>query len=262
MAQPVKKLTEVLEDVWFQLSSKVFIGLTILIIGGALLYVSKYLFTFTALLVARILFGLVALAGAALVGTSIYVGAEAKKRKGFEYKCPYCDKMNALEAEPTSTFDCDHCNRSIHFIGPVPVPVRSVNCPFCQTEHRVATNVHRYVCDRCNRPLELKIQGRGGSQMVAEGETETAPLNFDVLLLAADRRHEIEIAMKLQNLLVVNLPEARRLMASASTTTPLVVSHNLPQRKAEAIRRQLQDVGATSTLRPTGEGAAPPAGAR
>src|SRR5207249_9227823 len=63
---------------------------------------------------------------------------------------------------------------------------------------------------------------------------------FDVLLISVDRRHEIEVALKLQNLMVINLPEARRLMATASTTTPLVVSHGLAQRKAEAIRRQLQ----------------------
>ena len=90
-------------------------------------------------------------------------------------------------------------------------------------------------------------------------DAEEAPHNYDVLLISVDRRHEIEVAMKLQNILVVNLPEARRLMASAGTATPLVVSHALPQRKAEAIRRQLQDVGATATLRPTNEAGSPTA---
>jgi hypothetical protein len=115
------------------------------------------------------------------------------------------------------------------------------------------------VCDNCNRPLELATESRGRSATVVGGAVETGAVQqFDVLLISVDRRQENEVALKLQNLLVVNLPEARRLMATATNTAPLVVSHGLPQRKAETIRRQLQDLGATATLRPVNESARTP----
>jgi ribosomal protein L7/L12 len=254
MPNRVRKLAEVQESVWTQASSQIFSGLAIFIVAGALIYAAKYVFFGTSLQAARIFLGLVALAGLGVAGAAVYNGVEARRRRGVGFACPYCDRMNDFEAEPNESFDCEYCNRTVHFDGGVPVPVRTVNCPFCHTDHRVAVNVQRYVCDRCNRPLELATaaQARPG----AAPEPEAVPHNFDVLLISVDRRHEIEIALKLQNLLVVNLPEARRLMAGASATTPLVVSHSLAQRKAEAIRRQLQEIGATATLRPSNESAA------
>jgi ribosomal protein L7/L12 len=245
-------MVEVEESVWTQSTGKIIIGTAVLIVAGILIYASRFIFSAEALLYARILFGLLALVGLGIVGAAVYEGMQTHKKKGVEFTCPYCDKVNTFEAEPHENFDCEYCSRAVHFEDGLPVPVRLVNCPFCHTDHRVAVNVQRYVCDRCNRPLELKMAaGRAATVQAAEGDE--APHNYDVLLISVDRRHEIEIAMKLQNILVVNLPEARRLMATAGTATPLVVSHALPQRKAEAIRRQLQDVGATATLRPTND---------
>jgi ribosomal protein L7/L12 len=258
MSNPVRKMVEVEESVWTQSTGKIVIGLAIILIAGILIYASGFMFADPARLYARIGFGVVALIGLSIAGAAVYDGIQTRKQKGVAFTCPYCDKVNLFEAEPHENFDCEFCSRAVHFEDGAPVPVRLVNCPFCHTDHRVAVDVHRYVCDRCNRPLELKMApGRAATVQAAEGDE--APHNYDVLLISVDRRHEIEVAMKLQNILVVNLPEARRLMATAGTATPLVVSHALPQRKAEAIRRQLQDVGATATLRPTNDTGAPTA---
>ncbi len=256
MANPARKIVEVQESTWTQASGKIIAGLIILAVGVALVYMTKFL-NGSFVRVLQIVFALVAFSGFALVAAAVYSGVHARKLPGVGYECPYCERVNQFEAEPTESFDCDHCNRTVHFDGGVAVPVRMVNCPFCHTDHRVAINVHRYVCDRCNRPLELATQAPGARPSGAALESVSPSTTYDVLLIATDRRHEIEVAMKLQNILVVNLPEARRLMASASTNTPLVVGHALPQRKAEAIRRQLQDVGATATLRAANE-ATPP----
>ena len=255
MANPVRKIAEVQESAWTQASGKIIVGVLIFVVAAALIYAAKFALPSGTLRVVQVLLGLVALGGLGLVGASIYSALEVRKTRGASYACPYCEKDNRFEGEPTTSFDCEFCNRTVHFENGLPVPVRMVTCPFCHSDHRVATTVQRYMCDRCNRPLELAPQNRGGPSAPVAVEPE-AKLLYDVLLLATDRRHEIEIAMKLQNILVVNLPEARRLMTTASTTTPLIVSHSLPQRKAEAIRRQLQDVGATASLRPSA-GSAP-----
>lgn len=261
MANEVRKIVEVQENTWTQASGKIIAGLIVFLVAGSLIYLAQFPFrgNDAALSIARVVCGLIAFGGLALVGSAIYTGVQARTIPGVGCECPYCDKVIRFESEPTQSFDCEFCNRTVHFEAGVPIPVRTINCPFCHTDHRVAINVLRYVCDNCNRPLELAAQVAGARAPAAGQEAATS--NFDVLLIAADRRHEIEIAMKLQNILVVNLPEARRLMAAASTTSPLIVSHGVPQRKAEALRRQLQDVGATVTLRPVNESAppAPPA---
>lgn len=255
MANHVRKLAEVQETAWTQASGRIIAGIVIFIVAAVLIYAASFFVGAGLQTAARVTFGLVGFAGLSLVGAAVYNGMQAQKLTGVGYTCPYCDRVNKFEAEPDESFDCEFCNRTVHFDGGVPVPIRTVDCPFCHTEHRVAVNVQRYVCDRCNRPLDLSTVVPGRGPAAAALEPEAAPQTFDVLLLAADRRRETEIAMKLQNILVVNLLEARRLMSTASTTTPLVVSHALPQRKAEAIRRQLQDVGATASLRPSNESA-------
>jgi hypothetical protein len=75
--------------------------------------------------------------------------------------------------------------------------------------------------------------------------------DYDVVLLAIDRRRENDLAFKIQNLMVVNMPVARKLIATATPSTPLVVIGKVSQRKADAVRRQLQELGATAAIRPT-----------
>jgi hypothetical protein len=259
MVHRVRKLAEVQENTWTQASGKILLGLLLLVVSAILIYFSKFWFAGTIVQFFRVGFGIVALAGVGIAAAAIYNGIQARRLPGVGFACPYCDQINRFDGEPNESFDCEFCNRTVHFEDGLPVPVRSVSCPFCHTDHRVAVNVQRYVCDRCNRPLELATESRGRQTTIAGPQAENvAPHNFDVLLVSVDRRQENDVALKLQNLLVVNLPEARRLMATASTSTPLVVGHGMPQRKAEAIRRQLQDLGATATLRPSHEPARTP----
>ena len=253
MANRVRKLAEVQENTWTEASGPILLGLLLFIVSAVLMYFAKYWFHGYSLQVARIVLGLTAFAGVGVIAAAVYNGIEVRRQRGVAYTCPYCDKDNKFEAAPNEDFDCEFCNRTVHFEEGIAVPVREVSCPFCQTDHRVAVSVQRYVCDRCNRPLELATESRGRPATVAPVEAVSGVHTFDVLLVSVDRRQENDVALKLQNLLVVNLPEARRLMASASTTSPLVVSYGLSQRKAESIRRQLQDLGATATIRPTHE---------
>ena len=253
MANRVRKLAEVQENAWTQASGTIFVGVLLFGLSAALIYFAKYWFVGNALQSTRVVLALAAFAGLGFVGAAVYNGIEVRKQRGVSYACPYCDKENRFEGTPNEDFDCEFCNRTVHFDEGEPVPVRAVSCPFCHSDHRVAVSVQRYVCDRCNRPLELATESHGRPATVAPSEAEVVGQTFDVLLVAVDRRQENEVALKLQNLLVVNLPEARRLMTSASTTAPLVVSYSLSQRKAESIRRQLQDLGATATIRPTNE---------
>jgi transposase-like protein len=258
MANRVRTLVEVQENAWTRASGKIIGGVLLFIAAVVVIYSAKY-FARPVRPVTQVVFALIGLAGLGLAGAATYNGIETRKLRGVGFACPYCDRDNRFEGDPNESFECEYCNRTIHFEDGMPVPVRAVSCPFCHTDHRVAVNVQRYVCDKCNRPLELATESRGRPAAVVNGAVESsAGQQFDVLLLSVDRRQENEVALKLQNLLVVNLAEARRLMATATMPAPLVVCHGLPQRKAEAIRRQLQDLGATATLRPVNDSARTP----
>jgi ribosomal protein L7/L12 len=209
------------------------------------------------------LLGMVMLvSGLGLCLTAAKRGIFAPRMPTIPFLCPYCDGETMLLAEPTTDFTCDHCDRQIHFENGVLVPVRHIVCPACRAEHRVAINVQRFVCDRCNRALQISadkpITLAPTTQEGSDGEAR----NFDVLLVAYDHRQESTVAFKVQNLLVVNMKEARRLLHTASSSAPLIVAQNEPELKAESIRRQLQELGATATLRPTTVGKPAARGAR
>jgi ribosomal protein L7/L12 len=55
--------------------------------------------------------------------------------------------------------------------------------------------------------------------------------------------------MALESILICNLVEARRQMENL----PLTVMRNVPERKADAVRRRLRELGATAIVRPTSD---------
>jgi ribosomal protein L7/L12/ribosomal protein L37AE/L43A len=172
-----------------------------------------------------------------------------KEEPTVKVTCPFCDKETLFTKEPTSDWNCDHCSRTVHYENGTMVPVSWVICTACRAEHRVPVNVKRYLCDQCNRPLNISGDLRGGTAVI-EVENQLQ-INFDVLLVAFDRRHINDLAYKIQNLMFCTLPEARKMIEGATNQNPLVVGYDLAERKAEAVRRELQDLGATVRIRAT-----------
>lgn len=250
MPRSTTTLSEVKEQIWLHSISAAFTGLCILIGAAILFYFMQFWLSGDILLTARIVMGIAMVAGAGICGVAVYNGALTGKIQSVTFTCPYCDNQIRFPEPPTDDFDCEFCSRTVHFRDGKPVPVQTVICRACRTEHRVATSVQRFVCDNCNRPLLLPWADRQ-DVAIEDAAMDALLQNYDVLLVAYDRRRESELAFKIQNLLVVNMNEARRLISTVSTQTPLIVGYDLPQRKAEAIRRQLQELGATATMRPT-----------
>ncbi len=250
MAKSAATLTDVQERTWTQSVGTALTGMAIMVVAVLIWYATKYFgFPPPLLLATRLALGVAIFAGAALLGLAILRSLEIGKKAGIPYSCPYCDKVNALIAEPTLDFDCGYCNRTIHFIDGEPAPVRTIECQICHAEHRVPVTASRFTCDRCNRPLQLETERpQAAAERIAQEEA-ASQVPYNVVLIAYDRRKEGELAFKLQNLMVINLPEAKRLMAAATAQEPLIVAYNQAQRKAEFIRRELQDLGATAALR-------------
>lgn len=266
MAKQETKLSEILENEWVESIVSATNGIIIVAVAGLFWYLVKFRLTENLRIFGYIFCGIALFLGLLilfLAGRRSYIVSKIPR---VAFRCPYCDADNFFTEPPTEDFDCDHCHRTVHFRNGAPLPVRTIVCPFCRTQHRVSEEVERFVCDRCNRLLkiggEAETPGRRAVGTASVDEHDALMQNYDVLVVAIDRRRENEIAFKLQNLMVVNLPEARRLIGTISQKTPLIVGHNLPQRKADAIRRQLQDLGATATLRSTASAARPAQKAR
>jgi hypothetical protein len=250
------KISDVLENELFIAISYVLLGIMVMVLCGLLIHFLGY-WKSSYREMSRIIASLGVGAGAVIVVVAVYRCLDVRKLSRIPFTCPYCDNINYFPEAPTEDFDCDTCDRTVHFQDSKPIPVRTVACGSCGTDHRVAVNVLNYTCDRCNRPLKLRPDSAYRTTALPQREAlaqDDVLQNYDVLLVGIDKRRENEIAFKLQNLLLTNLPEARRLMSTASNKTPLVVGYELPQRKAEAVRRSLQDLGASVTLRPTGAG--------
>jgi ribosomal protein L7/L12 len=179
------------------------------------------------------------LLGAGLTGKAVYQIQKAKSIKTTTVNCPYCDfPMEFLEA-PTDSYDCEGCHRKVLYQNGHPVPVKTVTCQSCKTVHKVAVTTTKFICDRCNRGVKLTDDPR---EVVSE-RSELLQ-NYDVLLTDSGRK-KTEVAMALESILICNLAEARRQMENL----PLTVVRNVPERKADAVRSRLRDLGATAVLR-------------
>jgi ribosomal protein L7/L12 len=249
MAEKTTSVTEVREVTWTESVGTGLVGIAVMLVAIAGFYFTKFA-DLNMRIPTRVLCSLGLLAGGAILGLAIQRSLEAKKAKGVPFTCPYCETTSEYTALPVSDFDCEHCNRTVHFVNGEPIPVRTIICQACKTEHKVPSNLTRYVCDKCNRPLKL-----AADKVVATASNEAADAmlqNYNVELLGLDKRQESDLVNKIQSLMMLTLPEARRLVEAASPNAPLIVAYDLPQRKADAVRRALQELGGTAAIKPTG----------
>jgi ribosomal protein L7/L12 len=249
MAQKTTSVTEVREVTWTESVGTGLVGLGLLLLSAVGVYFTKFVSPAGMQMATRLGCAVGLLAGAGILGIAVQRSLEAKKAKGFPFACPYCDEVSEYTAAPVDDFDCERCHRTVHFVDGAPIPVRTIICQACKSEHRVPTNLDRYVCDKCNRPLKLAADL---NQKVATASNEAADAmlqNYNVELLGIDKRQESDVTSKIQSLMMLTLPEARRLVEAASPTAPLIVAYDLPQRKADAVRRSLQELGATAAIK-------------
>ena len=188
---------------------------------------------------------IIAIAGALVfLGFATKAGLNMKQAgevKTVTVECPYCDFPMQFLEQPTTDYDCEGCHRKVHYQNGKPVPVKTVTCQSCKTVHKVAVTATRFICDRCNRGVKLTDDPK---EVVAERSDLLQ--NYDVLLTDPGRKRT-EVAMALESILICNLAEARRQMENL----PLTVIRNVPERKADAVRSRLRDLGATAVVRPT-----------
>jgi ribosomal protein L7/L12 len=154
--------------------------------------------------------------------------------------CPYCGGATEFPEYPTEDYTCEKCHRRVYFENGKMVEAKDVECTVCKAVHKVAVTAKSYTCDRCNRTLRLDDPTKG---VVATAET-TVGQAFDVVLTEVGR-NTTGVAMALQNVLVCNLPEARRQMQDL----PLTIVKGVPERKADAVRSRFRELGATAVVR-------------
>ena len=203
----------------------------------------------------RVLGGLLMLGGAGLGGVGLYRGIQTRSLPSVPFFCPYCNGKNLFTARPHTDFDCEHCNRTVHFTDGEPSPVRAVECMKCHAQHRVPVTLARYVCDKCNALMDLSLDPAPDVAAPTSGPSAApagmvAQQNFDLVLTAFDPECRDEMAAILQNLLVVGAEEANRLLDTISAESPLVAGYGLPERRAESALLQMRDLGANALLRP------------
>jgi ribosomal protein L7/L12 len=201
------------------------------------------------------------LGGVVGVAGSLYIGGRAlvnmrkvKSRPTVSVHCPYCGYGMEFVDAPTEDYDCEGCHRRVYYENGQPVEIKQITCTFCKTVHKVSARATQYMCDRCNRALRL-TDPNNPDAVVQEQSDMLA--NYDVQLTDIGRNKN-EVALALQSMLVCNLPEARRQMEHL----PLTIARNVPERKADAIRRRMRELGATAISTPTAQSEQPRAARR
>ncbi len=247
-------------------------GIALLLIGGIMFYfsnlsheatnaanqrkVSDLIAANTApagqVVAGRVFGGLLIAGGLGLGSMGLFRGAQMRRLPAVPFFCPYCNGKTLFTARPRADYDCDHCNRTVHFVDGEPVAARAVECLNCHAQHRVPVTLARYVCDKCNALMDLSAEPAPTGTAVSDAPagTVTQP-HFDLTLTAFDPECRDELAAILQNLLVVGTAEANRLLDTIGPDSPLVAGYGLAERRAESALHQMRDLGAIAELRPS-----------
>ena len=163
MTPEIIKLSDVREQEYLRALRFGGVGLAALAVGGALFYFSNFSRPVadtafnqpqTGAIIARIVAGLIMLCGVAMIGAAGYGSLQMRNLPSFPFFCPYCNGKNLFIKPPHADFDCDHCNRTVHFVEGEAVPIRDIECLNCHAQHRVPVTLTRYVCDQCNALME------------------------------------------------------------------------------------------------------------
>jgi ribosomal protein L7/L12 len=211
-------------------------------IGAAISLLGVYIFTRIPQAQMQLFFMIMSGASAIVAVYAVYCMLRARNRPSVSVRCPYCDTPMRFPEEPSEDFDCESCHRRVYYDDDGRMAdVIDVTCTVCKARHRVSVKANRYICDSCGRPLNLPGQVAVNPATVGTEVLEA----YNVQLTDVGRR-PAEVALAVQDLLITNMVEARRRMQNL----PLLVAENIPMRKADAIGRRLEELGATIAIRP------------
>ena len=218
-------------------------------------------------------------AGFAVIAGAAYRMSQVKNIQTVAFTCPYCDAANQLMSEPTTNFECENCHQTVRFENGVLVPIRVVSCGSCGTDNRVSVKSNRFICQKCNATIQVQAEqpafGAAPSQGTTPAQRATPAYNtavvgamptaapppqparlltehnMDVLIYSYDPSRETHLLANLQTLMGVDAEQMKRLTGTISDRKPLVVSVDMPQAEADALRVQLSQLGANVHLRPS-----------
>jgi len=279
MARDAATLTRVREEEYTQSIGTITIGAVLVVVCLFLIwFVRLFHLTPETLQVVQIGFGLGTLAGLTIIVSAIYRMLTVGKIPTVPYTCPYCDGVNRLTSVPTQDFDCETCLRTVRFENGAMAPIIEITCPRCDAKHRTSLKTQRYVCDKCNASIPVEqainpatqsgLSGAVAGHAVVEpyaayGQPAVAqPIltpragnllvaqNVDILLQGIDHVREKQIALRLQDMMGMDMAELRHLISTAEEKKPLIIGVNIAHDEAETLQHQLKQLGAIVTLRP------------
>lgn len=268
MARTTVTLSEVREQETANTLKWVGVGVVIMLVAAFMIYfLGLFLKDNASLLrVMRLGMGVGIAIGAIVVGGAAARLSKVRNMASFLYPCPYCDASNQLVEEPTANFECETCHQTVRFDeSGVPVPVRIIGCSNCGTDNRVSIKSSRFICSKCNATIQVQaeqpVYGMGNVASAAAPAAsapprpapallnQTDPSHVDVVVQSFDPAREGQLAVMLQNMMGIEVAEARRLLGTIGARTPLIIGVDMPVQEADQLSAQLTQLGAHVHLR-------------
>lgn len=240
------------------------IGVLILLTAALLLYFYNLLFPPDSVAFGRFLLAVILFTGLALILQSVYRVVRLRTLSRTPFPCPYCSHINSFVDTPDVDFECESCRRTVHFQNGEPVAIRTIICQGCLAEHRVAVTVERYLCDRCNRALQIQPetpvlsapplpQPRGSllTGPAVEPDRKQDVQHCDVFVTAVQPQQDEAVAAGIERLMSVSLQDARQLLGAIGPHAPLMIGFDLPAEAARSLEQEFQRLGAVVVCRDT-----------
>ena len=187
-----------------------------------------------------------------LFATAGYTIGKVRRVARFTLDCPFCSERVSLSEAPDEVdVRCSGCNRMIPIHEGHIVPVSQVRCGFCNGLNYYSDKTDALLCEECNH--EIPIQHEEGyvpkKTVRSFAVVEDEALYELVLTDAGDSaigHHSESLIGALQHMLALNRSQVKGILDE----TPVTLLQGITRMKADMLKAQLSNHGATVEARP------------
>ncbi len=187
-----------------------------------------------------------------LFATAGYTIGKVRRVAAHTLDCPFCTERVSL-SEPPGEVDvrCSGCNRMIPIHEGRIVPVSQVRCGFCNGLNHYSDKTDALLCEECNHEIPIQHEEGYVSKKSVRGfaVVEDDAL-YELVLTDADDsaqgHHNEGLVAALQHMLALNRNQVKGLLDEV----PVTLLQGITRMKADMLKAQLANHGATAEARP------------
>ncbi|GIV03322.1 MAG: hypothetical protein D6724_11115 [Armatimonadetes bacterium] len=184
---------------------------------------------------------------------ALYRAIASRKEGSYTVECPYCHEPNEFVAKPDSDFTCMHCDRRVAVKEGRILDVMAVSCGYCGAVNYLTDKTAVLICEQCGHEIPLLDPETGEMRHAPRGFARVDDRSLYELVLVDPGRDREGLILSLQHMLALTRNQVKDILEEL----PATLMTGINRRKAELLKAQLEEIGATAEMRKIAESSEP-----